>query len=317
MKILACLFVLGTLPAQTLTVVREAPLDRTLANTLVVPKWDHGVLLTHETGDTGSSVYAFDRSGQLKFRTPIQPPQAVRIIVDDIAAAPDGTFAVAAGTFGPKGEMASVLAFLNTAGEVTRYVRLEPSTGVFNLCFAPDGTLWALVRVFDQSFKELAQYNMLRHFDASGRLVGSALPRSTFAANSGRFPAEAGHLFASRDRIAVFAPEMGTWTELSLSGEITGHWKLPLPFQSSVRTLNRFAGAVLTPENDIYIALQDSTVNGKSTSAMYRFDRTTATFGPRVPPPGAPYWQHLYGADEKTLVTSLQRAEGLAWVRPD
>ncbi|MGI8745759.1 MAG: hypothetical protein ACR2NN_24925 [Bryobacteraceae bacterium] len=150
----------------------------------------------------------------------------MRVILSDISVSPSGTYAVAATALSGGGAPVAFIAWLDPAGKTTRLVQLSP-TAALRLSFADDGTLWALVRVHDEVFNEVPDYDMLRHYDSSGLLLNTALPRKHF--RNHRFPAYVGILTTLGSRVALYAEGARTWVELSSTGEILGHWTFPSP----------------------------------------------------------------------------------------
>jgi hypothetical protein len=233
-----------------------------------VPKWDHGFLLKFDLD--AATVFAADRNGKLVFRSRIWPEGAVGVHIVDVTASPKGGYVVALGLINSAGPVGA-LAWLDSRGALMRVVQ-APSTRFVRARFAGDGTLWALVQQRDEMEREAKNYDMLRHYDANGALMGTALPRAQFA--SARYPAEPGTLVASADRIGVSVEQNHAWIELSYSGQILGHWKMPS------EGFDETTSAFLTDVNEVYVRYQLSqrTSTGKQQVGVYRFDKATETF---------------------------------------
>lgn len=93
------------------------------------------------------------------------------------------------------------------------------------VAFADDGTFWVLLRQVDPALNELEEYDMLRHYNANGKLLGLAIPRSTFPASK-HSPIYSPSLAISHDTIAVYFDRPQTWMELSYDGVVKGRWQV-------------------------------------------------------------------------------------------
>ncbi|HXJ41892.1 MAG TPA: hypothetical protein VNH18_21625 [Bryobacteraceae bacterium] len=99
----------------------------------------------------------------------------------DLAAAPNGTYAVAA-----SGNWAgSLILWLDEKGAVKKTVRTAPFTAMA-LCFAADGTLWAAGREYQEDGlrNDAPGHNVLRQFDVNGTMLRSTLPVTSFAGSA-------------------------------------------------------------------------------------------------------------------------------------
>ncbi len=212
------------------------------------PKWDRGFLVGYDFNR--ATVFAADRAGKTVFQTRIWPENGDIVHITDLATSPLGGFAVSLTVTATTGVGTGAIAWLDAMGKSMRLVQL-PMAAAFNVCFANDGTLWALVRVHDEKGIEAVGYDILRHYDANGVLIGTALPRSKFV--SKRFPASGmSFMAASKDHIGIYFDVSKNWVELSYSGSIAGHWILP----ASDLLLSR---AFLTDGNDVYFQCDGKT----------------------------------------------------------
>lgn len=144
-----------------------------LAASNSVPKWERGMFLYRDF-DT-ATLYAYDESGALLMRTPLSIEGADRVNVVDMTVSPHGGFAASGSAWSKDGAGAAFIVWLDSTGNVVRTVRTSPAAAM-RVCFASDGTLWALVWVHRAGFQEATRYDVLRHYGADGVLIGSALP---------------------------------------------------------------------------------------------------------------------------------------------
>jgi hypothetical protein len=267
------------------------------------PKWERGYFLRY---DSNPMVFAADRSGRVVMRSRINPDQSIQTHISDITVSPAGAFAVAFSALSKSGAPAGFIAWLNTSGETTRLV--ESSAGVFRVCFADDNTLWALVRERDDQGNELRGYDLLRHYNADGTLIGTVVPRDLFSSAS--FPAPLGSLTASRDRIGLYADRTRTWMEISYSGKILGSWKMPDVGADVTR-------AYLSSANEVYVYSQEHR-DGHETISINRFNKSDSTFerfDTSAIAGADPVL--LWGVDGEDLVLGkTSRTPTLMWVTP-
>lgn len=273
-----------------------------------VPKLDRGYIvgLDYDT----ATVYALNDYGQTAMQARVWPTDAVKVILGDISAAPNGTFAVAASAFNDAGAPSAFLAWLDATGRIERLVQL-PQAAAIRISFAPDGTLWALVRERDGNFDEVPDYDMLRQYDSNGRLMQTALSRKMFSNKT--YPGKLAHMSVSNDRIGLYLEGPSAWVELSITGELLGSWQLPPPPPGTQFRVNK---VVQMSDGQIYMSITTAGRHVPEESGIYRFDKTIQTLrrvGTTSVPGGKPIF--LLGQDGDRLVTTNSYAlPSLSWV---
>jgi len=268
--VMLCLGVAAALNGQSLPIPKVKPPSRTVAVDsgfqaahLAIRRWERGYLLGYDLDN--SIAMAVDRSGALVLQAKIAPREASHVLMYDVSASPSGTFAVALSGIGPNGGPSGFIALLDHAGRTAQLIQI--SSGVpYLICFADDGSLWAAVRTFDGEVSG-ASYEILRRYDGSGRLIGSAVPRNLFAA--GLFPGELGTLSASHDKIGLFSSRSRTWVEINSDGK--GLRKRVLPGPNS-----DVASAFLSSNGDVLIRQQEWAAK-KGVMKLYQLERSSNT----------------------------------------
>jgi hypothetical protein len=279
-------------------------------------KWDRGFLVGYDFAQ--STVFVADSSGKIVVNgARIWPNNGDIVHIMDISASPKGGFAVLFAITSTTGQATGAVAWLDSAGNVSKIVQL-PMMFPSNTCFADDGTLWLLAGLGTISPSngqrvEASGYDMLRHYDANGVLIGTALPRSDFA--SKHFPSTGvSQMTASHDRIGIYFNVTRNWVEISYSGEVLGHWILPASDYRIVR-------ASLSDQNEVYLGYQkDNPPNGARELGVHHFDKTTKTLQPidastlLAADPSASSF-NLMGGDGNNLVVSKSLSlPKLLWV---
>lgn len=160
--------------------------------------------------------------------------------------------------------MACLLVWTRANGDIQKIVETS-SFAARRIIFAPDGTLWAFGRVYNNKFEEQADYDTLRQYGTEGKLIRSALKRSLFKPSK-QAPSAESYMVIGDGRIGVVSLAASEWVELSSVGEVVGHWPLQIPAGAYI------TGAALSSSNDLFITQE------KETSTLSRFDKKNGTF---------------------------------------
>jgi hypothetical protein len=116
----------------------------------------------------------FDRSGQVKFDAMIQIPDASNVRILDFTTAPDGSVWASGLANATGGQRSFFLAHITNDGQPVQIIRTNPYQPSY-LTVAPDGTVWTMGYALAGNRVDKTQ-DSLRHFDASGKLIASAVP---------------------------------------------------------------------------------------------------------------------------------------------
>jgi hypothetical protein len=200
---------------------REVTVGRNGSNKPVA-KWENGLMLAYDQDVQPPVVTIFGSDGREVTQASIAVPDAARVWIHSVAAAPDGRTAVGGVAMKADGSVASFLAWLTQRGGIERMVRTSPLTPR-RLSFASDGTLWAAV-LGPSEGKNVQPHDVLLHYDKSGKLMGSFLRSTEFTRYSQEEPAEDSFLTASEDKVGFYSASARAYVELDVSGAVLGRW---------------------------------------------------------------------------------------------
>jgi hypothetical protein len=278
-----------------------------------VPKWANGFLIAYQSVREPSQVFLFNRSGQLVLHTRIDIPNYGEIKIFDVAASADGSVVISASGTG----VGAFLALLNSSGTIDRIIK-DPAFPLARLCFAPDGTLWAMGSYLDHSIhrpEDMPDYPTLRHYSRDGQLLGSMLPRNSFALRTWQEPGLFALLVASRDRIGIYSRSANEWVEVSPAGEIIGRWEgVNMPDHSDI------TGVGMLADGSLYVSAQGPSAEHPRQIGflgVYSLDKQSGEWKPFnvFDESGKKRSTMIYGADGDTfLVRSGPSA--FTWIRP-
>ena len=274
----------------------------------VVSKFQNGFLIDSDVADSGlSQIYIYSRTGAEVMHLKMAIPGALRADVYDFAVSPGGVFAVSGVAFTSDGAYAGYIAWIGSDGSIQRVVRTNPF-GAFRLAFSGDGNLWASGKVQKPDQTEESVYDIIRRFDAEGRLIGSSLPRSSFAIPlNKRNPAANAFLMQLGDGIAFYNPWPREWIQLTSSGSVSLRTiAMDAGVFGSAEAVGkiRVTGAAALNSGRVYISAVQPDASGKDQPTICRVDPSTSNWqtvdASRVLSSG----QHgsIVGADGEDLV---------------
>lgn len=235
---------------------------------------------------SGPVVYTINTEGR-RDETQFTLRDGVRITIFDIARAPDGEIAIVASALTADTRGATFVARISHDRKRQIITRTWPYCPHL-VTFAADGSVWTIGNLKDDLATRDIELNVVRRFDASGRMLGSN------SVHLGRWgQAEAAFLRASRDRVGWYTGQ--EYIEFSLSGSEIGRYAGP-----DVMSSTDITGMALSEDNDVVLSRFGG---GKAEfTTLDRQDRTwTAAF---VPKEHAPKWARVLGFDGADLVTT-------------
>lgn len=276
----------GTLKSQVLSEpLREAvyPLDVDLS-TGHYAHTQNGFLVFRrgEPFDGKPEVFLYGRDGKLVSRADLSLPDAVRVLVGDVAANQDGLAAATAAIWKGDGTVAHVIFLIELPGQIKRIIRTTPFFA-HRICFGPDGALWGFGSNVEAEENRL-EHEVFEKYSLEGRLLGKFVPRSSFkckqrpASNFGdRRTMLVSFLRASKHRIGAYSGPAQQWIELSNDGSLLGRWNAVPPLSLSPSTGSTFYPQRIfltlvefTPSGLVYAQLSEGSRHG-----LFRLDRAT------------------------------------------
>jgi hypothetical protein len=160
---------------------------------------------------------------------------------------------------------------------------------------APDGTIWAVGRLKDEANPQAVTYNIMRHYDRSGQMLGSwtARPKRVLK-RLWRGGTVESHLVAAGDRIG-WVTNAGEYIEYSPYGVELSRFDGPAGVESDEK---RVTGAALSGANELFLSVDRRPRGG--VSQVVALDRQTGAW--LLALPGLTGREDLAGFDGRSLV---------------
>jgi hypothetical protein len=269
-----------------------------------VPTWQNGFLLSHQgNSNLVTKAFAFDRNGKKVFEAAINVPGAATVSVVALAASPEGLFVASGGL--NSAPNTGWLAWLAPPNRIERLVMTAPFIA-HELCFAPDGTLWAAGLENGPEIGPITRsYNVFRHYGRDGQLIDSYFPKENFG-KSGSVATTLSHLVCSADRLGFYGQIPNEWIELSYTGQVIGRW-------AGIGTYPNVEVASLgITSAGVHITTQEKTAGGKTRSALYRLDKTTGSWIEAQTTSGK-FEGHILGIDRDGFV--MRNGGRVVWAK--
>ncbi len=253
------------------------PVKRTtfhLPPTSEAPHWNGGYLTSKAA--TLEEWTTYDHAGNVVSVCKLGGalPEIANMRIKYVAVTPQRGFAVAATAQAPKSGSTDtnvgLILLVNWACGITHVVRMDASAAAF-LAFDSDGSLWALVRavrVSDHAWEESSSYDLIRHYDADGRLIGTALPRSHFPPD--RYPTYHAFFQVAKDRVGFFAESTNRWVEIAKTGKLLGEWSVV----DSSGAKETVRNVVVTDDDQVFLA-KTTQMAGQADPGLFLLDRGT------------------------------------------
>ena len=217
----------AALPLQSGRLVPQGRIEKLPHRTLdynPLPRYQAGYVFSRDAPMSSIWVDAVGAADREPFDHAVTLPDSFRMLLTDVAVSYDGSIAVVADPMDREGQLVSVIAWLGPDGEPTRTVRTSPyaATGIG---FTADGSLWAAGIEKVNRSEAHPSHDVIRQYDAEGRLVRSLLSREKFPYDHWH-PAYESILVTSTDYVAFVSGEAGTWTLISTAGVVVGHGRM-------------------------------------------------------------------------------------------
>jgi hypothetical protein len=210
----------------------------------VFPSFDKGYLVAYESSD---AISVYGRDGKLAYKATPTFPGADFVSIIHAAADTDGT-AIASVETGRRPPHHGGLALLNPSGVELGVIDTGTDWFPVEACFAPDHSIWA-VGWRNINSNATTDYDILRHYDRAGHMLGEFLPRSTFMQEPVGPIIGGWHITASSNRLGVLLyahtvlphseqHRPGQWTELDFQGNILRAVEIPRGWTIAAFTAN-------------------------------------------------------------------------------
>lgn len=273
-----------------------------------VPRYHFGHVVSRELLSIKAS--RIDATGKSIETKDVVLPEASAAQAVDAAVAPDGAIAIAASVTNRSGQVQPVIVWFSPAGDPVRVVSTE-NYATRRLSFSADGSLWTVGRKYDSLLRDVPEYDLLRQYDSSGKLIRSALPRASFSVQRDISPASDAFLVISGDRVGIFSVAAGQWVKLSgLTGAVleTG----PVPSLPGALIIGVAMGS---DTGDFFITAQADDGRNLVTS-LYRLNRDSNQFEEVNTSEFRTAEQQvtLLGSDNAQLVLRVKPGTSMHWV---
>jgi hypothetical protein len=281
----------GAQASPKFTLESEAPVRLSFAG--ILPIWSGRSVLGVEINNRDQAlVYSIDHDGNRE-EIWLAIPDAGLVRVYSLAGTQDGAIVVSGTAYGSdKG--AVFLAWISPDRKQQIVTRVSPYVPDA-IATAPDGTIWAVGRLKDEANPQAVTYNIMRHYDRSGQMLGSwtARPKRVLK-RLWRGGTVESHLVAAGDRIG-WVTNAGEYIEYSPYGVELSRFDGPAGVESDEK---RVTGAALSGANELFLSVDRRPRGG--VSQVVALDRQTGAW--LLALPGLTGREDLAGFDGRSLV---------------
>ena len=228
-------------------------------------EWSHGAFVVVEMIDPlVKSFTVLDRDGSASFYD-FSIPDTTHIWVHGFDRDYAGNLVFAGRATSSEGRYAPFIAIKPRDGSETRLIRTYPYWPVL-LCVAPDGSIWTTGEEMTPEGKSSGpgvnpNGDVVRHFDQSGRLIGSAVPRQTVLPG---WRSAQGYLVATTRQIGWYSPVRGQGAYVELDPSLDGY----KVYKGVPDEKGQAAGFALTDSGKVFVT--HYTPNKQATYALDR-----------------------------------------------
>jgi len=278
---------------------------------LLQARWVGGRMVGIEENDS--------HDPQLYTVTTDGPPERIRFVIpdsghiriNDVAAGPDGALALGGSAYAADGKFGTFIAWIAPDRRSQTVTRTWPYVP-WRITLAADGSIWTAGWVKDPPSRDVKmQFNVIKRFDQTGRVLTTSAPRARAAPEEGRGDAVGGFSFlrASSDRVGWLTNGM-EYIEFSLDGREIDRFE-----DTALMEHRRHASLSLALSSDNQVMI--GVVVNRRDWTIWALDRERrAWIRHDVTGPGEPTWGHLLGFDGPFLVadvidSKMRRTRGL------
>jgi hypothetical protein len=260
------------LSAQTAIPVQSAHIVSYDFNGQRVPKWNGAALTAIEN----NTVHSFAPDGRELPPAVLSIPGAARVMVNDAAATADGALVVCGWASDLSGRQTGFLGFIPPDRSTARIVQTVPYIA-WMVAAEPDGTVWT--RGLDMRTKTRPKDStIIRHFDASGRLLEGFIPLSSLSPDeAASVGTGVGAFAASAGRVGSYLQRGKRYSEI-VDGVVHDYPGLPLGEREYIADL------AILESGDVMVSKGNMGGGGYE---RYFLDRSTGTWQRASFPEGA------------------------------
>lgn len=215
----------------TLTPVGSAEIPLTILDHDTTAMWSGDTLVVVQNRFSAApDIRFFDRNGSQvsEFTFTIPGATLINIYENSVARGSDGSLAIAGTAYSDDQRGSMFVAWVSADHKEQTVIRTSPFfPGTVTL--ASDGTIW-LAGHETKGENDARDYTrpLVRHYDKTGKLLGSFIPWSTLGTAPHIVPFSLSTLLALKDRVLWYLPNARTYFEFSLDGAtITQHKSAP------------------------------------------------------------------------------------------
>jgi hypothetical protein len=189
-------------PSQTLVLTHESEYETHFqrpSSMFFSPSWEGNTLLC--IAGNRSDVPVILRIKEDVERIDFSIPEGRYLFVTGLAATRDGSIAAVGTHLGNDGKVSSFLAKITTGQSDNLILHLQPYEPKA-VTIAPDGGMWTVgVGWYRERLLSPTEFNILKHFDSSGKLLATKIVRAQGRFSQGREAASNSFLRATTDRL--------------------------------------------------------------------------------------------------------------------
>lgn len=277
-------------------------------------KWHYGAFVyALGVGHLTPTFYTLNRNGKFVSSATPELTEVTGVSLADFDRAPDGSIVYTGQSASAYGEPQPFLVYLSPQGETAQVIPTAPYWP-WMLTVAPDGTVWTVGYEMIHRDIRAPELNpndgVLRHFDATGKLIRSDIPQSQFTPGRQFTRLGYGFLVATLNRVSWYTPKnnllapRSEYLEISPGSQQTQHYPgLPPPTKEGF-----YIGFAVTDAGEVFVSYEDRTnpqprPPDYHIRTVYRLDRGASQWVPVAVPEFGPYPDpHLIGAEGEELV---------------
>jgi hypothetical protein len=254
------------------------------------PRWEGNGLIGYIQNHSSAPIIFTINSEGRRDETLFTFPDAGLINISDVASSGAGEIALIGSAYTSDSRGTTFIARISADRQHQTVTRVWPYCPMA-VTLASDGTIWTIGHLKDDENTTIRAYNVLRRFDASGRMLGS-----TNLSLAERTTQGLSHLRSSPDRVGWLTHGL-EYIEFSLDGNEIGRYDGP-----EAASDRNITGMAISDENEVVVGRF-----AHENTEFLTLDRSSGTWNAlSVPKEQVPSWVGVKGFDGKMLVTTTR-----------